>query len=1135
MSEKNFNLNMPPSGDDGRKKEDQPKKGDVGEKKDPDQSKEKDKEKSSKILGDIRNKISGFFAGKKSKEKEFGPENERLLNKELELLGLNEEKLKNCEDFNDLSEGAKVLVLRNIRQLVLKGLSAESINEARKNFEDASEGEGLMGKFKKWRGKLKIGSEAKKIKKEKIKELAEKGISDDQIAILNESSKGVAMYEINFEKAEDGKESVSFLEKGGSVSDEMVSKFNDISNKLSEMSLGAAHDSAKKKDRKNYEKLHEEYEKIKEEIIKENPELAKKLSKAQAQMNLIRTLKSDSVLEEEWKDASKNPGFFRKILSNMTTKEGLTYLASGALLRRGSSALSLTLAASASVTPAIAMAGAGVGAFRGYKRAEKNLRKGDEKALYEKKIGSKEREEIKKEIEKLVPKEHRFNPDKWIIGGFSYEKDGKKAKLEDAYTSIEESLDSIQNEIIKNRKLLNEGKDVPDFAENIKNRDKLLRKRDTLVLKAKEVLLSSSGRAEEDDKIVRYLNLAEKLKGIDEASKKKESKDLNVLDSSSLSDKLDSLVEKLEKEMDIHKKRDIIRALISRVSFTKEKLAKDLIRFKNKVDDPLVLSNSLIDAELEILAYKEDFESPVAEVQKRLDSFLATIGLSRDEARKKYKRNVAIKSAIFGGVVAGAGSLLFGGSAPLEEEDPGFEVDPETGEGPEEPGLEDDPAPEEETDPETGEGPEEPGLEDEPKGGETPEDDADPETGEGPEEPKEGDVTEEGPDTSPEEKAITDEDLANKLEEIGVPIESLTDAQLEAIREFGPDNIGQVRAGGNISQALGKSVDDLDPASFIFPEGYEGLNDVPAGKYAVHPGDLCLENADGDILVISNHPPILDSNFVNRIQGLAEELDELIENGGPLEDLIRVSEILEDAQLTEGEVSDMGLEDGLGDTAERIKLEDVLSGSAQTAESSGSQEFASEALKFIESSDYSLSTTETGVVGPTVDTPFNDKIVFDTFEIFSKLKNITAIFAEGGKEVSHYTVEFADGGLKNFIPTELESGEAVYIEEEAVSTGVEDMGAETEQIIRNTSEEVGKMQENTSNIMNKVFNGEFQDKDEFFERLKELKGVDNLSDREKWLMGGHFERIDSSEGSINANLQRRFQDDLMRFFGDRIL
>lgn len=58
-----------------------------------------------------------------------------------------------------------------------------------------------------------------------------------------------------------------------------------------------------------------------------------KINKADFQLKMVRDLSNDSVLSEEWKQAIKNPGFFKRVVLSMSSKEKMAYMASGYTVR----------------------------------------------------------------------------------------------------------------------------------------------------------------------------------------------------------------------------------------------------------------------------------------------------------------------------------------------------------------------------------------------------------------------------------------------------------------------------------------------------------------------------------------------------------------------------------------------------------------------------------------------------------------------------------------------------------------------------------------------------------------------------------------------------------------------------------
>ncbi|MCK9439237.1 MAG: hypothetical protein WCY43_01220 [Patescibacteria group bacterium] len=403
----------------------------------------------------------------------------KMLKKELESLGINDEKLKGeaYKKFNELSSGSKLLVLKNLKGIILEEFTEESRSEA-----NSSVGE-VKGLFSKIRKSFKENRLANKSREEKLKELNKKGINENHEGKLNSLSEIISTLEIDVSE-KDGKTEVSLLKtKEGMNEDQKkaIDELNLAANEFLSIPKEMAYESASKTDQKKYEDARNKYLESRTKIVETlgaSKENLSNLNKADLQLRMVRDFSNDSVLSEEWKQAVKNPGFFKKIISSMSSKEKAAYTASGYAVRSITGALSL----SALAIPLVM----GIGALRSNKRAKEKIKTQDKKAVYKEKKESPlalKRKNIKKQMDKLVPAEFLLEPDAWMKSKDANQEDVKKyldlkiefLKLDEKLTqenieklniaSAESLVDKLESlsEKVKNEYLTESSKEKPDY------------------------------------------------------------------------------------------------------------------------------------------------------------------------------------------------------------------------------------------------------------------------------------------------------------------------------------------------------------------------------------------------------------------------------------------------------------------------------------------------------------------------------------------------------------------------------------------------------------------------------------------------------------------------------------------------
>jgi hypothetical protein len=184
----------------------------------------------------------------------------------------------------------------------------------------------------------------------------------------------------------------------------------------------------------------------------------------------------------------------------------------------------------------------------------------------------------------------------------------------------------------------------------------------------------------------------------------------------------------------------------------------------------------------------------------------------------------------------------------------------------------------------------------------------------------------------------------------------------------------------------------------------------------------------------------------------------------------------------------------------------------------------------LEASGYNFS--ESSHDGVTLESEFGDKIAFEASKL-DNVQNIKPIF-DGDQNIVRYDVSFADNTTKEFIPTELSAGETVYVEAPTEANMEAPSSEELNSALEESMTNLGQAQENAYEASSGLYNKNFESKDEFFDFLKESKGVESLSSTEEAILGRHYDRLMSTDGPPSANVQRAVSRDMEFFFTNRL-
>lgn len=372
-------------------------------------------------------------------EKETEKENLKSLENEMRDLGFNEKILKDksYENFNKLSTGSKLLVLKNLKAIILSDVSQEAISEAA----ESTKNKWLAKVFKAKRiSGNKKEEELKKLSKDGFDEYKEGKYKEE----LNYLSGAMSGFEIDVVE-KNGKTEVSLLSVEDGMSEKektAIKSFNESANKFLNIPKEWAYKSAKQEDRKKYETAKKEYEKVKNDLSELSIDsgnlydIFSKINKSEWQMRMIRDIKNDSVLKEEWGEAVKNKGFFKKVISNMGNKEKLAYMASGFAIRT----VTATIALSVASLPMMMT----IGGLRGRRTAKESLRKKDKKDVYKEKADSSvaiQRKKIREEMNSIIPSKFSLNPEAWLKGA--------SAKNNTEYNKLKKTFNELSSKLEK--------------------------------------------------------------------------------------------------------------------------------------------------------------------------------------------------------------------------------------------------------------------------------------------------------------------------------------------------------------------------------------------------------------------------------------------------------------------------------------------------------------------------------------------------------------------------------------------------------------------------------------------------------------------------------------------------------------
>ena len=399
---------------------------------------------SEPVVNNEKNEIdSGQKEGDKEAEKKQELEISKYLKEELKSLGITEEKLKgeNYKKFNELSNGSKLLVLKNLKGVILENVSSYAVKEAKEMVSPTN------GLFSKLRANLKENNLTKKIKQRELRALSSEGIGEHNEKKLESLSEIMSGLEVDVSE-KNGKTEIALMKIEEGMNDEQkkaIEDLNLLANKFLEIPKEMAYESATEANRKKYNQAKENYFNAKVETLKQlgnSGDVLSKINKADFQLKMVRDLSNDSVLSEEWKQAIKNPGFFKRVISSMSSKEKLAYMASGYTVRSVFGALSL----SASAIPLIMT----IGGIRGNRAAKEKLRKQDKLDIYKSKIESPislQKKNLKKQMDVLVPAEFRLEPDKWLEDKNTKPEDAQKyLDLKVEYLKLDEKLTKEKSE-----------------------------------------------------------------------------------------------------------------------------------------------------------------------------------------------------------------------------------------------------------------------------------------------------------------------------------------------------------------------------------------------------------------------------------------------------------------------------------------------------------------------------------------------------------------------------------------------------------------------------------------------------------------------------------------------------------------
>ncbi len=286
-------------------------------------------------------------------------------------LGIKKEELEKMDGFENLSEGQKLLVLENLKQLTLGRIQEEAAESVDKDIAKSN----ILGKI--WKN---IGKKFYIAKKEKMtaKELmgGGMGVHGEMLGQLIAGAKDGPGVEVK-----DGKLEIQYVSGLDNLTPEQegqVAEFNTIATEFSKIPYEWSLDTAGGKEKKRYQEVRARYQESVRNIFdikneRDGGDMCKTavyISNLEKNVQLNQFLSSNPEVEEQLASI-KDDALWTKALANIVTEKGV-YSGIGFLARTGTVSL-IGLAGA----PLVAASMGGVMAWR---RAKESLKDKDRKA-----------------------------------------------------------------------------------------------------------------------------------------------------------------------------------------------------------------------------------------------------------------------------------------------------------------------------------------------------------------------------------------------------------------------------------------------------------------------------------------------------------------------------------------------------------------------------------------------------------------------------------------------------------------------------------------------------------------------------------------------------------------------------------
>lgn len=374
------------------------------------------------------------FGKKPSIEKEFIPEQEKILRSKLEEFGLNIENLKEIEGFNNLSYGQKLLVLENLKQLTLGRIQEEALEKYKTKTTEAK----FLGRV--WLAVSKKYQIAK-LEKTTASEIVKGGMEAHK-RVLQQLVNGIK--EIGLEVEErNGKLEIQYavFENLSPEEKKIVDNFNKIANEFSRMPYEWGLKTATKEEQARYYELKKQYEEANAQILKlrlkknnnDLQEASLYINDIRGKVELNQFFTAHPEVEEQLQKIREKKTWL-KALSNVVTERGI-YATAGFITRSITTSL-IGLAG-------IPLAAAGMGGWMARKRAKETL-------IEREKMARRGVKDISKEARNFVEAENLIKKIDTLIQKIESEEnlERKKQLCESLSTRVFYTQDKIEKGLV---------------------------------------------------------------------------------------------------------------------------------------------------------------------------------------------------------------------------------------------------------------------------------------------------------------------------------------------------------------------------------------------------------------------------------------------------------------------------------------------------------------------------------------------------------------------------------------------------------------------------------------------------------------------------------------------------------------